>query len=463
LSPFKALVDEGQSAGQIAGQIAAAFGVSVLTVQRRLKLARLAPQFIDLYREGGIEMEVLQALALSDDPAQQVKVWESLEPYKRSAYQIRQLLTDGEVEAASPLAVFVGIAAYRAAGGAVCEDLFLSGGDGDDRGSGSGGFLQDAALLNRLALDRLEAEAAKLREGGWKWVEARISFPYAERSRFAQLLCDKATPGRKEQAAIDAAEADRHRIRARMDELEALAYDAEVDEDCEWTTEQQAELDALEEQFGALESQLEAMDEALREWTPQQKAIAGVVLSVDRDGQLCCVEGLVSSGDRKAVQEAAKGAGQPGDDRTIDGDDERHSGASFALPTFDKAPKERAEYPALLCQSMTAHRTAAVGCGLHAKPQGRTGRAAAHPHLQGARALAVLARGREVRQQHERDRARRRGIRRDAGRADDRSGGGSCSTSCRATQRASSTTCNRWTSRTCWTCWRSTSPVPTAW
>jgi ParB family chromosome partitioning protein len=367
LVAFKALVDEGQSAGQIA----AAFGVSVLTVQRRLKLASLAPQFIDLYREGGIEMDGLQALALSDDPAQQVKVWESLKPYNRSAYQIRQLLTDGEVEAASPLAVFVGIEAYRAAGGAVREDLFSSGGDGDDSGSGS--FLQDAALLNRLALDRLEAEAAKLREGGWKWVDARISFPYAERSRFAQLHCDKATPGRTEQAAIDAVEADRNRIRARVDELEALAYDAGVDEDSEWTPEQQVEYDTLEEQCSALESQLEAMDEALREWTPQQKAIAGVVLCVDRDGQICCVEGLVSAGDRKAMQEAAKGAGQPcderGDDSTIDGDDDRHRGAAFAVPTFDKAPKERAEYPALLCQSMTAHRTAAVAAAFTQNPK----------------------------------------------------------------------------------------------
>ena len=42
--------------------IAATFGVSPLTVERRLKLASLAPVFLDLYRVGKIELGQLQAL-----------------------------------------------------------------------------------------------------------------------------------------------------------------------------------------------------------------------------------------------------------------------------------------------------------------------------------------------------------------------------------------------------------------
>lgn len=349
LVAFKALVEEGQSAGQIA----AAFGVSELTVQRRLRLASLAPQFIELYRAGGIQMDVLQALALSNDAAQQVKVWESLEPYNRNAYQIRQRLTDGEVEADAPLAVFVGVEAYREAGGTVREDLFAAEG---------GSFLQDGALLNRLALEKLDAEAQKLREAGWKWSEARITFPYAERSRFAQLHCERAEPTKKEEAAMDAVQADRDRIRSRMDDLEALVNGDEEDDgdgnpQREWTDEEHAEYDALEAQSDTLDSQLEAMQDALRVWTAQQMAIAGVVLSIDRAGRVDAIEGLVTAEDRKAMAQASEGGSPEG------GDDE------VGAPAYDSAPKERAEFSAALCQSLTAHRTAAVAAGFTQSPK----------------------------------------------------------------------------------------------
>lgn len=96
LEAFKAL-DEGKSAGQIA----AAFGVSPLTVERRLKLANLAPMFIDLYRAGHIEVQQLQALALCDDHAKQTQVWQALPSYNRSAHYIRSALVADEVPASS--------------------------------------------------------------------------------------------------------------------------------------------------------------------------------------------------------------------------------------------------------------------------------------------------------------------------------------------------------------------------
>ncbi|MEJ8816127.1 hypothetical protein WKW77_34105 [Variovorax ureilyticus] len=354
LVAMKALVEEGQSAGQIA----AAFGVSVLTVERRLKLASLAPQFVDLYREGKIAMDVLQALALSDDPAQQVNVWESLETYNRSAYQIRQLLTRNEISTESPLAVFVGIEAYRQAGGSVREDLFSTEGTS---------LLQDSALLNRLALDKLEGEAEKMREAGWKWAEARISFPYAERSRFAQLRCEKVKATKQERDAMQALEADQGRIRTRIDELESLVYGDDAEEDREWTSEEQAEHDSLEDQWQVLDDHLDAMGEALREWTPQQKAIAGVILSIDSDGQVHVAEGLVTADDRKAlVQAGEQGQAKDGFDDDPAG---RDSGTRSGATSLESAPKERAEFSASLCQNLTAHRTAAVAAAFTQNPQ----------------------------------------------------------------------------------------------
>ena len=92
LEAFKKLVDDGKTIGQIA----AAFGVSALTVERRLKLANLAPMFIALFREGKIEQGQLQALALSDDREQQARVWESLSQWERSAHIIKNRLTQQE-------------------------------------------------------------------------------------------------------------------------------------------------------------------------------------------------------------------------------------------------------------------------------------------------------------------------------------------------------------------------------
>ena len=357
LVAFKALIEQGQSAGQIA----ASFGVSVLTVERRLKLASLAPQFIDLYREGDVAMDVLQALALCDDPEKQVQVWESLEPYNRSAYQIRQLLTQDEVATDSPLAVFVGIDAYRQAGGSVREDLFSTDGSA---------FLQDGGLLNRLALAKLDDEAAQWREAGWKWVEARINFPYPERSRFAQLRCAPPKPSKAERAAMAVVEADRRHIRERLNELEAIPDDNEEDEGREWTPEEEAEYEALDAQMDALHDQLEAMEDALCVWTAKQQAISGVVLSIDNHGHLQAVEGLVTQEDRKALASGGDGDGDGDGDSGRQGDAKGEArGADDFHAGSGPAAKTRPEFSASLCQSLTAHRTAAVAAAFTQNPQ----------------------------------------------------------------------------------------------
>ena len=60
---FKLLMEEGK----IADYIAALFGVSAVTVQRLIKLANVSPRLLDLYREDGISMDRMTALALTDD------------------------------------------------------------------------------------------------------------------------------------------------------------------------------------------------------------------------------------------------------------------------------------------------------------------------------------------------------------------------------------------------------------
>jgi ParB family chromosome partitioning protein len=170
---FQALIAEGKGVEDVAAR----FGVSVLTVQRRLKLAALSPKLLALYREDGINLDQLMALALSDDHAAQERAWFDAQPWDRTPAALRRRLTVGEVEAAgSALVRFVGIDAYEAAGGVVGRDLF------DDEQSR---FLSDAALLERLATEKLEALAASVRAEGWKWVEARLTDDPQGLRRFA--------------------------------------------------------------------------------------------------------------------------------------------------------------------------------------------------------------------------------------------------------------------------------------
>ena len=148
--------------------MAVAFGVSLLTVQRRLKLAAVSPKLLALYREDDktINLDQLMALAISDDHAAQERAWFESHEWDRSPAALKRKLTAGEVEAAgNALVRFVGVEAYEAAGGIVRRDLF------DDE---QGRFLSDPELLTRLAGEKLEAIAASVREEGWAWVEARV-------------------------------------------------------------------------------------------------------------------------------------------------------------------------------------------------------------------------------------------------------------------------------------------------
>ena len=331
LIAFKTLVEQGRTVGQIA----AAFGVSELTVERRLKLASLAPVFIDLYRENKIEQKQLMALALSDDHAEQLRVWEALPSYSRSAYHIEQMLTHEEVSADAALAMFVGMDAYKEAGGSVRTDLFAEAG---------GRYLQDGDLLHRLAVERLEDVAQTYRGAGWKWVETRLNFPHSDRSRFGRVYAGQRQPTKEEAAAMRQIEADLDAITKRLEALEAM--------DGDYSPELEAEAEELESQYSAHEHILADMETALREWHDEQMAVAGVVVFIGHAGGLEVVEGLVKAEDRKAVAAvAASGDTTPGE------------------LSYSPAPQGRAEYSAALCQNMTAHRTAAVSAALMQSPR----------------------------------------------------------------------------------------------
>ena len=77
----------------------------------------------------------------------------------------------------------------RSGGGAVTRDLFA---DEDDNGV----WLDDPALLNKLATAKLEAAADDLRPE-WKWAEARLDMDWNAIARFGRIVSTPATPRRR--------------------------------------------------------------------------------------------------------------------------------------------------------------------------------------------------------------------------------------------------------------------------
>jgi ParB family transcriptional regulator, chromosome partitioning protein len=98
-------------------------------------------------------LEQLMAFTVTNDHARQEQVWEQLSHgCNTEPYYIRRHVTEGAVRATDKRALFIGVDVYEAAGGIVTRDLF----EQDD-----GGWLQDPALLDRLAIEKLKAEVGR--------------------------------------------------------------------------------------------------------------------------------------------------------------------------------------------------------------------------------------------------------------------------------------------------------------
>jgi ParB family chromosome partitioning protein len=291
---FKALIDEGKGIEDVATR----FGVSVLTVHRRLKLSAVSPKLLALYRQDGINLEQLMALTLSDEHEAQERAWFEARPWDRTPAALRRVLTAGEIEVAgSALVRFVGIEAYEAAGGVVRRDLF------DDAQSR---FLSDAALVQRLATGKLETLAEAVRAEGWGWVEARLDIDSHALRQFAPCEYSLRKPTKQEREEL----AELH---TRASELEREGE--ALNDAAEWSADDAERID-LEEQ--AIEERRKAIHGALKTWPSEVKQRAGVIVTVGREGDAEIIRGLLRDADRKALAASQKatlraGADWPGE------------------------------------------------------------------------------------------------------------------------------------------------------
>jgi len=167
---FKRLLDEGRTVAAVAGMA----GERVRYVLQRVALGALHPKLLKLFRDGGMSMEVAEAMTMEPDPQRQLEIWQRLDQADRtdSVYYVRQAITDQEMHSGDALVNFVGLEVYTAHGGEFRENLFAD--EEDQR------VLTDPALVEHLALEKLEARAEALREEGWGDVRVTLDPPWRD-------------------------------------------------------------------------------------------------------------------------------------------------------------------------------------------------------------------------------------------------------------------------------------------
>ncbi|MIC68776.1 ParB/RepB/Spo0J family partition protein [Escherichia coli] len=256
IAGFRAMAQEGKTPAQIGDLL----GYSPRHVQRMLKLADLAPVILDALAEDRITTEHCQALALENDTARQVQVFEAACQSgwggKPEVQTIRRLVTESEVAVAGNTKFrFVGADAFSP--DELRTDLFS-----DDEG----GYV-DCVALDAALLEKLQAVAEYLREAeGWGWCAGRME-AVGECREDARAYRNLPQP----EAVLTEAEEE------RLNELMAR-YDA-LENQCE-------ESDLLEAEMKLMRCMAK-----VRAWTPEMRAGSGVVVSW-RYGNVCVQRGV---------------------------------------------------------------------------------------------------------------------------------------------------------------------------
>jgi ParB family chromosome partitioning protein len=327
-------------------EIAARFFVSPTVVKQRLRLAAVSEKLLEVYAEDRMTLEQLTAFTVTNHHARQEEVWDAIQrSYNKEPYYIRRQLTEGAFRASDKRAQFVGLDTYEKAGGVIMRDLFQH----DD-----GGWLQDAALLDRLALEKLQAEAEVLRAEGWKWIEVATDFPYGHTAGLRRLTGETVALADEELASRDALQAEQERLENEYAEADDLPEE-------------------VDQRLGEIETALAALDERPVIYDAADIACAGVFVSINGDGGLRIERGYVRPEDEPAVEPTDS----DGEISAVVGSDGAHSRTAVGvkgviLPSEAQAPEEDEGVRPLsdrLVTELTAHRTLALRDALANDPR----------------------------------------------------------------------------------------------
>jgi ParB/RepB/Spo0J family partition protein len=257
--------------GQTEDAIAARFGASVRHVRQRLALSALSPVLKAAFRKGELGLEAARAFCLVAKHDRQEAVFAIMPKPVANAYAVRSYLTQGAVRATDRLARFVGIEAYEAAGGIVRRDLFEE----------ELVFLDSPDILNALATAKLEALREPLLAEGWGWVNVNIGSGRADGGSMHRIRPEWHTPTQEQ---IDSANALSEKAKALECALESDPANEE-----------------LTNELAAVRTSLTELSDSLCYFDPEKQALAGCVISIDFEGCVDTIIGVVAKGDQKKI------------------------------------------------------------------------------------------------------------------------------------------------------------------
>jgi ParB/RepB/Spo0J family partition protein len=264
---FGRLASEGQSEDAIAAR----FGASVRHVRQRLALSALSPTLKDAFRKGELGLDAARAFCLVPDHDRQNAVFAIMPKPVSNAYAVRSYLTQGAVRASDRLAKFVGLEAYEAAGGIVRRDLFE-----EDLV-----FLDSPDVLDALATAKLEELRTPLLAQGWGWVNINLGSGRGDAGSMHRIRPEWHTPTQEQ---IDTANA----LSAKAASLEQALEADPANE-------------ALTEELAQIRGQLTELSDSLRYFDPEKQAFAGCVVSIDFEGHVDTIIGIIAKGDQKKI------------------------------------------------------------------------------------------------------------------------------------------------------------------
>lgn len=312
--------------GKTAEQIGSEAGYSTRHVQRMLKLANLAPSLLKLLADDHLTVEQCQVLCLEDDQERQVSVYESVKSGRPDLplFMLKKQITDKEISVTDRRFLFVGREAYENAGGVVREDLFSQ-----QEGEGTA----DIVLLEKLTVQKLEAMAQEIQEQeGWKWSMGRMKSLWPHGDGLEYRLMDEPEP-----VYINDEE-------SRINALYEKADDCASSDD--------------DDGYLAATNEIEAIDLAaqIRAWTPETRAVTGVVVGFNGIGELSVQRGVIRLSDIETMETEESSETEPQEN------DAQTSGAS----RFEyQSPPDEAEGISLpLLTRMSSERTLAVQAAL---------------------------------------------------------------------------------------------------
>lgn len=248
-----------------------------------LRLANLHSKIFKAFSQDILSSEQARAFAATDNKKRQLEVWaESDFSPQIQPRMIRNALVSN-INSKSPIAMFVGMDAYKEAKGKVTVDLF-----GDIES------IHDQDLITRLATDKLKAAADTFREQqpDWAWIQPALP------DQSLEALEIKNRVMLKQRKQTDAQTQELADIQAQID-----AIDETPDED--FTDELELKSEELYEQLHETRDRIRNENQYCLK---RDMKYAGVIITIGNDGKLLCKIGMQTKANLKRLKEDGKKA-----------------------------------------------------------------------------------------------------------------------------------------------------------